>query len=241
MTTRKLFITGTDTGVGKTWVACWLARKLAASGLRVGAYKPVCSGAIPAAEGPVWDDIEQLHAALDGRFPRERIGPQRFLAPLAPPQAARLEGRAVDEALLIKGACWWDGQVDVLLIEGAGGWLSPVSDHLSNADAALQLADSVVIVAANRLGVINHTRLTVESVRRRGLPLKGVILNQLPPATGTLGPADLEFARQNAADIEASSGGEGAPVLATLPWDDTSEAATGRREPVDWLDFSGTA
>src|SRR5688572_28058269 len=91
---RGLIITGTDTGVGKTYVGCRIASALRKLGVRVGAYKPVCSGAAePRLESPHWDDVEALWVATGGAYPRERIGPQCFLAPLAPPVAARQEGR----------------------------------------------------------------------------------------------------------------------------------------------------
>jgi dethiobiotin synthetase len=176
---RGLLITGTDTGVGKTYVACRIASALRAAGLRVGAYKPVCSGAAEGrSEFPRWDDVEALWNATGGAFPRERIGPQCFLAPLAPPVAAREEGKRVDASLLQAGLDWWRGQVDVVVIEGAGGWLSPISDDATNADFAAACGCPVVIVAADRLGMINHTLLTVESIQARGLPLAGIVVNR---------------------------------------------------------------
>jgi len=213
MNTRRLFITGTDTGVGKTYVACRLARELRRSGLAVGAYKPVCSGAVPQASPPKWDDVERLFEALDRRFPREQICPQTFLAPVAPPAAARLEDRLIDEALLVQGADRWNGDVDVVLIEGAGGWLSPVSQNFTVADLAVRLSAPVLVVAANRLGVINHTLLTVESIRSRGLPVAGVILNE------TAEPAQApDFASDNLCEIESRGK---VPVLGILPFADS--------------------
>ena len=108
----RLFVTGTDTGVGKTHVTCLIARQLIAAGLRIAAYKPVCSGAIPfkhqsaerpADPSPRWDDIDRLKAATGENWPAEIICPQR-LAPLAPPIAARREGKAVDFQQMIDGA-----------------------------------------------------------------------------------------------------------------------------------------
>lgn len=177
---RGLFITGTDTGVGKTHVACGILRDLRAAGVQVGAYKPVCSGAELLDDGQqVWRDIEALAAATDNRFPPERIGPQRFAAPLAPPAAAAAEGRSVEPQLLVAGRDWWSGRVELLVIEGAGGLLSPVAEGLSNADLAQQLGYPLVVVAADRLGVINHTLLTVEVALARGLRVAGVILNRI--------------------------------------------------------------
>ncbi len=197
MNTRRIFITGTDTGVGKTHFTVWCIRQLQAAGLVVGAYKPVCSGALSSAvpsasaETPAaaWDDAERLAAALEHRWPLERIAPQCFLAPLAPPVAAALEAREVDEQLLLTGADWWTGRVDVLLIEGAGGWLSPVSTNSTNADLAARLEADVILVAGNRLGVINHALLTIDSIRRTS-KLLGIVLNELSPSVASAGGFD---------------------------------------------------
>jgi dethiobiotin synthetase len=177
---RGLFITGTDTGVGKTAVACAIARAGVAAGLKVGVYKPACSGAELDASGvPRWEDPEQLAAACGGRWPLERISPQRFLAPLAPPAAARLEDRDVDFPLAVAGARWFEGRCDLLLVEGAGGWLCPLTDSRTFADLAVELGFPVVVVAANRLGTINHTLLTLEAIRSRRLETAAIVLNDL--------------------------------------------------------------
>ena len=179
---RGLFITGTDTGVGKTFVACGIIRALRQDQHRVGAYKPACSGAERRADGRLeWADVAALATATGDQFPRERICPQCFDAPLAPPSAARAENRAVDAALLKSGVDWWESEVELLVVEGAGGLLSPLADELSNADLAQQLGYPVLIVAADRLGCINHTLLTVEVAQARGLDVAGVVLNQTTP------------------------------------------------------------
>ena len=178
-----VFITGTDTDVGKTTVAVALVEHLQTAGYRVGAYKPVASGARLVADSPpVWDDVERLYAALTGEYHRDVIGPQRFLAPLAPPLAAQEEGRTVDVALMRSGLNWWRERVPFVIVEGAGGWYSPLSDEMLNADWAVELGWPVLIVARAGLGTINHTLLTVEAVQRRGLPVVGVVLNHAQPA-----------------------------------------------------------
>jgi dethiobiotin synthetase len=174
---QGLFITGTDTGVGKTHVAVAIVRRLRALGLRVGAYKPAVSGSEPGPQGTVWSDVERLAAACDRAFPAERICPQRFHAPLAPPAAARAEGRSVDRALLREGARWWRGEVDYLVVEGAGGLLAPIADDDLVADLARDLGFPLLIVARAGLGTINHTLLTVEAAQRRGLDVGGIVLN----------------------------------------------------------------
>jgi dethiobiotin synthetase len=210
MTCRRLFITGTDTGVGKTQAACWTAREMTAQGLRVGLYKPVCSGASGDLDGPRWDDVEHLSAALGHAFPEDRICPQRFLAPLAPPVAAMLERRSVDESALVEGAAWWDDLVDVLVIEGVGGWLSPISETMTVADLAVRLGAPVLIVAANRLGVINHSLLTIESVQARRLPIAGLLLNQAET------PIDTEQCPLEATNLQELESRSGVPVLGML-------------------------
>jgi dethiobiotin synthetase len=177
---RGLIITGTDTGVGKTYVASRIAAALRAAGVRVGAYKPVCSGASePTSPSPRWDDVEALWAATGAAYPRERIAPQCLLAPLAPPVAARQEGTRVKTQLLRGGMDWWRDRVDLLLIEGAGGWLSPVSDEEAFADFAVDAGCPVLVIAADRLGMINHTLLTVEAIEARGMTVAGIIVNRL--------------------------------------------------------------
>src|SRR5690606_6781856 len=110
--------------------------------------KPVCSGGVPdGAGGIVWDDVRSLASAVGNAFPDDRICPQRFLAPLAPPVAARREGRRVDADLLRQGARWWQGRVDLLLVEGVGGLLCPLPDDETVADLAGDLGWPLIIVA----------------------------------------------------------------------------------------------
>ncbi len=303
---QGFFITGTDTGVGKTMLTCLLARELSVAFFsekgrsfaerkttlaRVAAYKPVCSGATyregeapaepratddthpgnqlnrsldsgslsPASdiaihfdltagerarvrgphslaqlphpgplppsgvpteshidcggEGaewaaypvpskpdsrsptPIWSDVEALYAATNAAFLRDRICPQTFLAPLSPPAAAALEGREVDEALLLSGYHWLAERAEMVLVEGAGGFYSPISKHWLNADLAERIGLPVLIVAPNRLGTINHTLLTIEAVRQRGLNVAGVILNQgsaLPDSSPETNAAEIQ-------------------------------------------------
>lgn len=200
MPARGFFITGTDTGVGKTVVTTSLLRALIAEGVNVAPYKPACSGAeyspveLAQADGsqprgaiagaipgscPQWEDVERLFSATLERWPRERICPQQFLAPLSPPAAAMREGRIVDEALLVEGYSWLAGQAEMVLVEGAGGFYSPISRNWLNADLASRIALPVIVVSPDRLGTINQTLLTIEAIRRRGLEVAGVILNSL--------------------------------------------------------------
>ena len=178
MIPRGLFITGTGTDVGKTYVTSLIARELVSDGVTVGVYKPVCSGCEEDPNGKlIWRDIEELSNAIGGRFDPERICPQRFAAGLAPPVAARMEGKVVDSALLRSGAAWWNDKVEFLLIEGVGGLLCPLTDDESVADLAKDLGFPLLIIASLGLGTINHTLLTVEVAQKRGLAVAGIVLN----------------------------------------------------------------
>ncbi len=179
---QGLLITGTDTGVGKTYLTARIARNLASMGVRVGVYKPACSGGQTTANDRIaWEDLEQLADALDGRFPVERICPYRLRAPLAPPVAALEEGLSLSLPNMLAGIEWWRDQVDVLLVEGVGGWLCPLTASHTVRDFAHELQFPVLVVARQQLGTINHTLLTVESIRQAGLTVMGVVLNQTSP------------------------------------------------------------
>jgi dethiobiotin synthetase len=204
-----LFITATDTSVGKTYVAALIARQLRGTGMRVGAYKPCASGSVAGPAGrPLWGDVEELFRATGERFERRRICPQCFAAPVAPPVAARLEGRQVSHDLLESGLAFWRGHVDFLLIEGVGGLLAPLTEESSVADFARRVGYPLVIVARVGLGTINHTLLTVEAALARGLRVAGVVLNQAEPNES--GPA----AETNPAELARRCP---APVLGVLP------------------------
>jgi dethiobiotin synthetase len=177
---QTLFVTGTDTNVGKTYVTRLLVQKLQATGLTVGAYKPVCSGAeINSAGRPFWSDIDALQSATGKQFSDDQICPQRFLAAVAPNIAAEMEGTAVSDDLLRSGVSAWSNRVNALIVEGAGGVFCPLSNHVTVLDLATQLQAPMIVVAANRLGVISHTRLTVDRIRHSGLDVAAVVLNEV--------------------------------------------------------------
>lgn len=186
---KCICVLGTDTEIGKTFVTAALARTLVRRGAAVGVYKPVASGALP---GSGDSDADVLYAAARWNGPIERVCPQAFPAPLAPPIAARMVGRAVNEGLMIAGASWWLDQVEVLLIEGAGGVLSPISDHWTCLDFVEQLQRSlgaelqVLLVTENRLGVVNQALMAIEAIQRRSLPMLGVFMNQRSPVSNDI-------------------------------------------------------
>ena len=183
--TRLIFVTGTDTEVGKTYVAACLARSFVQSGKPIGIYKPVASGCRIEEDDLVSDDAVDLWQAAGRPLTLDQVCPQRFLAPLAPPVAADAEGKTLSSEQLEAGLRCWTDQFETVIVEGAGGFLSPLADGVLNADFAKSINAEILIVAANRLGMINQTLLTVESCRTRLSrdPL-AIIVNQISEHSG---------------------------------------------------------
>lgn len=184
--TRGLFVTGTDTGVGKTYVAALIAKWLCDAGRQIGVYKPVASGCRRTEQCSVLqsDDALALWNAAGRPGELAAVCPQRFAAPLAPHLAAHAEGARVDRTVLRTGLNYWQQRFEIVIVEGAGGLLSPVSDDDFVADLALEFGYPLVIVAANRIGVINQTlqTLLVAQSYRGGMPIAGVVLNDVDGA-----------------------------------------------------------
>ncbi len=170
-----LTILGTDTEVGKTYAACRIIESLVRDGVEVRAYKPVASGT-PTLEQ---SDGYQLWKATGHRGSIDEVSPQRFLAPLAPPVAAELEGRLVSDTLIVEGARYLADRCEFLLVEGAGGLMSPISWTMSNASLALELNFPVVLVSQNRLGVVNQFLTTLVAAKALGLNVRCVVLNEI--------------------------------------------------------------
>jgi dethiobiotin synthetase len=156
MRNQILFITGTDTGVGKTVLASLIARHLRERGVAVAALKPICSGSR--------SDARALRSSLDGALTLDEINPWHFRAPLAPLLAARREGRRVDLANVIAHVRRVRRRFDVVLVEGAGGLLSPLGEGFDARDLIIALRAVPIIVCPNRLGVVNHVLLTFEAL-----------------------------------------------------------------------------
>lgn len=224
---RGLFVTGTDTGVGKTALTTRILRQAAQEGWRCGGYKPVCSGADRGPDGTWhWDDLEAIENCLPEGW-RPLVRGQVFLAPRAPNVAARLEGRIVDTSALIDGAARWSPHVDGLVVEGAGGWYCPVSDDQLIADLARELGFPVLVVSRPGLGTISHTLLTVESIRASGLEVAGVVVND---ARGELAwPDDLLVS--NLEQIETWSR---VPVLGFVPHGSEAVLRAGEPTRIYW-------
>lgn len=192
------FVTGTDTGVGKTVVAAALVRAELAAGRRVAYCKPVQTGARPGEPGDA-----AFVAAATGVPVFEMV---RLLEPLAPAVAAERTGTPIDLDALVTRVRELAGTVDVLVVEGAGGVLVPVAGRATMADLAARLGGEVVVVARPGLGTLNHTALTLEALRTRGLTVTGIVVAAWPAAPGVVERTNL-----------ARLGGM-APVLGVVPF-----------------------
>lgn len=176
-----LFVTGTDTGCGKTAVACAIARSARAAGLRVRVMKPVETGCEPAGHAlHAADAVALAHAAGDDS-PLERICPYRLRLAAAPSVAARAEGITIGLARIHALCESARAESDLLIVEGAGGLLVPLTATLDMAALARALELPLVVVARATLGTINHTRLTLEAARARGLAVLGIAISHTTP------------------------------------------------------------
>lgn len=174
---RAYFITGTDTSVGKTFITAGIASALTRKGLSVGVMKPVETGCPLKSEELVPEDALLLKEAAGASDALDIINPYRFRLPLAPSVAARLEGVAIEFERL--AGCFDEIQKahDIVLVEGAGGLMTPLTDEKTNANLAFVLGLPLIVVAGSKLGVVNHTLLTVETAKALLLNVRGVILN----------------------------------------------------------------
>jgi len=168
---NAFLVTGTDTGVGKTYVTCQLVRALRKAGVDAVGYKSVCCGERT--------DAELLVAASGNAEPIEALNPIWYQAPVTPAVAAELEGKPVSLDEIQAHAEALAERHDVLLMEGVGGWEVPMTRTETFSDLAQALGWPVILVAANRLGALNHTLLTERAIQDRGLEILAVILNHL--------------------------------------------------------------
>ena len=173
-----LFITGTDTEIGKTWVSTIIVRDLVKAGHRVGVYKPLASACISDGTSTVSEDAILLWEAAGQPLTPQKVCPQSFQAPLAPHLAARAEGREVDSDLVLRGIEAW-ADYDIVIVEGSGGLMSPVDDDMFVADVAYKFGYPVLIVVDNRLGAIGQGLQATITANcfRDGLDVAGLILN----------------------------------------------------------------
>lgn len=189
------FVTGSDTDVGKTYIAAEIVAQLVASGVTVETRKPAESGCdVDSAGILITHDAQALRTANGNQETIERICPFRFRAALAPHRAARLEGKRLALEQLIDASKRVNHQ-SCLLIEGAGGFYSPLAEDGLNADLAAALQLSVIIVVDDRIGAVNQSLMTIQAVTSRGLEIAALILNEVKPKTD----ANMD----NAADLKS--------------------------------------
>lgn len=188
------FVTGTDTGVGKTFVTAALARRARELGERVFAFKPVETGC---AVGELGDDQRELVAAAGGWQLGELRGLYSLARPVAPWVAAREQGVSIDIARIVATVQATSRTVDRTLVEGAGGWRVPLTDDLDMSGLARQLGGQVVVVARASLGTINHSLLTLEAVERDGCFVVALVLSLRPDDDRALAESNVqEIARR---------------------------------------------
>lgn len=200
-----LFITGTDTGVGKTLAARLIVRSFVGAGIRTAVMKPVAAGAEATPDGPRNDDALALMAEAGVEAPYELVNPYCLAAPVSPHIAAAEAGVRIDLELLAERYGQLARRAECVVVEGAGGWLVPISDRQSMADLAVRLQLPVVLVVGLRLGCLNHALLSAEAIRSRGAHFGGWVANHLDPG--------FERRSENLATLSQLLGG---PPLASI-------------------------
>ena len=200
-----LFVTGTDTGVGKTLVACALLAAFTARGRKAVGMKPVASGAEPGMNGLVNDDVEKLIAAGNVAAPRDDINPYCFAPSIAPHIAAQQAGVTIALNRIEQSFGRLAAQAEVVVVEGVGGFLVPLGPGIETAQLAERLTLPVVLVVGMRLGCLNHALLTAEAIAARGLELAGWVANHVD--------AEMSVAADNVRALEERIA---APVIARI-------------------------
>lgn len=206
-----LFVTATDTGVGKTVVTCAIALHLRRAGLRVGVCKPFASGCRRDREGLVSEDAEAIAHFADCRQPLDVINPIRYAQPVAPAVAAEQTGVGPDWEALARSLRVLDGSSDVMLVEGVGGLLVPLDERTTVLDLIRSLGYPVLIVARATLGTLNHTAMTVKLLRDAGCAVAGIAVNGYEPDARDQTDASMATNRQWLTWLT------GAAILATVP------------------------
>ncbi|MBS0586685.1 MAG: dethiobiotin synthase [Proteobacteria bacterium] len=198
------FVTGTDTGAGKTTISCALLRAFAAQGKKVVGMKPVVAGS----ENGRWHDVEQLIAASNINAAREHINPYAFDPPVSPHIAAQQAGIGIDLSVIQRAYQALSNQADVVIVEGAGGFLVPLNAQQTGADLARALNLPVILVVGMRLGCLNHALLSAQAILAAGLPLAGWVANGIDP--------QMLMLEENIATLEQRLDG---PLLGVVPFD----------------------
>lgn len=209
---KRWFITGTDTEIGKTFVACALIRHLTGQGFSVAGMKPVASGCEVTPEGLRNGDALGLIDAANVTLPYNVVNPYAFEPAIAPHIAAKEAGQSIDIDRISAIAATIEA--DYLIVEGVGGWCVPLGESRMLVELAKATADEIIIVVGMRLGCINHALLTAAQVMRDGMVLKGWIANHVDP--------DMQAQSENVSTLQTLMP---APMLGVLPWINPGQAA----------------
>lgn len=207
---KRLFITGTDTEIGKTYVASALIRYLTGKGYRVAGMKPVASGCEHTSDGLRNEDALSLMAAANVNLPYEQVNPYAYEPAIAPHIAAREAGRLIDVETISELARTIEA--DYLVIEGVGGWCVPLGEGRLLAELAKATSDEVIVVVGMRLGCINHALLTAAQIERDGMQLKGWVANHVDP--------DMRVQKENIKTLQELMP---CSLLGVLPWSDSTQ------------------
>lgn len=213
---RGVFVTGTDTGVGKTLVSCSILRAMRRRGRRVGVYKPAETGCPRGPDGRLYgEDCRRLLAAADTGQAEESVSAALYPIPAAPLVSAEAEGESLEPAALVGAFQAVASRYDSVLVEGAGGLLVPIAPGFTYADLAQLLDLPVLLVVGSKLGCLNHALLTLAELERRGLEVAGYVLNQVEAASDA--PEAVATNRDTLARFAS------APELGVLPHIEATE------------------
>lgn len=201
------FVTGTDTGVGKTLVASALIHRFVQRGYQTVGMKPVAAGCEPQAGELVSEDVSQLIAASNVTAHLRQINPYAFTPAIAPHIAAKLARVEISLDVIVDAFQQLSAQAEIVIVEGVGGFCVPLGNDIDTADLAQQLGLSVIMVVGMRLGCLNHALLTAEAIRARGLQLAGWVANQVD--------RDMQVYEENLHYLQQRLG---MPCLGIIPW-----------------------
>lgn len=210
--TPTIFVAGTDTEIGKTWVATRLVRALVQRGCKVAVMKPVAAGCESSADGLRNSDALALIAAANVSLPYEIVNPYALTLPASPHLAARAQSQPIDLREIRRCHQELASRADIVIVEGAGGWLAPIGEQATMADIAVELRATVLLVVGIRLGCLNHALLTAQAIEQSGCKRMGWIANHVG--------AQMLFAAENVATLEQRFG---EPPLMVSPYASATE------------------
>lgn len=210
--TKGFFVTGTDTGIGKTTVSCALLHAFAAQGKKVAGMKPIAAGS----ENGQWMDVELLLAASNVNISRQQINPYAFDPPISPHIAAQQASTEIDLSVIHEAYLELSELAEIVIVEGVGGFLVPINQRQNGADLAKILDLPVILVIGMRLGCLNHALLTAQTIQIAGLTLAGWVANCMDPQMLVL--------EQNIATLEQRLN---CPLLGVLPFESDMDVQKG--------------